>query len=132
MTWRSISLRCPAGHGQMGSNVTATVHPKGMATATGTELASEEVRRRVPGLTYRMLYTWTQKGYVLPVGGLRAVMFNPGPGYAYRYYSSLVQPLRLMVALTGAGWSPKSASALALADDWVVQLDDYLITVTPR
>lgn len=96
-------------------------------------LSSEEVRRRVPALSYRMLYTWTQNGYILPIGGFEAVMFNGGPGHAYRYEPAAVPVLRRMIALTRAGFSPKSASALAHAEGGVLDVGDYSITLTgPR
>lgn len=93
-------------------------------------LSSEEVRARVPGLTYRMLYTWTQNGYITPIGGTAAVMFNGGPGHQFRYPPSALPILERMVALTRAGWSPKSASALAHATDGVLQVGAYTVTIT--
>lgn len=92
-------------------------------------LSSEEIRARVPGLTYRMLYTWTQNGYITPVGAMTAVMFG-GVGNRFAYPSTAVPILRRMVALTRAGFSPKSASALAHADGGVLRVGEYTVTLS--
>jgi hypothetical protein len=76
-----------------------------------------------------MLYTWTQAGHVLPLGGRAAVMFN-SPGYAFRYSAADVAPLRRMVALTRNGFSPTSAAALATAPDGVLRVGGYTLTLT--
>lgn len=92
-------------------------------------LSSEEIRAKVPGLTYRMLYTWTQNGYIQPDGGVTAVMFG-GPGRSFHYPSTAVPLLRRMVALTRAGFSPKSASALAHADNGVLRIGEYTVSIS--
>jgi hypothetical protein len=95
-------------------------------------MSSEEVRARVPGLTYRMLYTWTQNGYIACIGGMNAVVFNGGPGYSFRYERHVVPILQRMVALTTNGFSPKSASAMAHAKDGILPIGEtgYIVTLS--
>ena len=113
----------------MPSNQRAYLESHG-ADENYSALSSEEIRRRVKGLSYKTLYNWTQRGYIQPVGGMSAVVFNGGPGYRFSYPPSLVPILRRMVALTEAGWSPKGAATLAHAEDGRLKIGDYTITIT--